>query len=120
MLSKTSVSLLMLGGQASATYLYVSSYKGVITTLNLTDSTLTEVATNDGCGSSPSWLTLSSPDGVLYCNDEGFATWPTGHIATFATNDDGSLDLLSSVETLVGGVNNLPYGPEGSGLAVAY
>lgn len=119
MLSKTTASLLMLGGQASATYLYVASYTGIVTTLNLTDSTLSEVATNAECGSSPSWLTLSS-DGVLYCNDEGFATWPIGHVATFTTHDDGSLEFLDSEETLVGGVSSVLYGPEDNGLAVAY
>lgn len=120
MFSRSAASLLVLGGQASATYLYVSSYTGIITTLNLTGSTLTEVATNDECGSSPSWLTLTSPEGILYCNDEGFATWPTGHIASFTTHDDGSLEFLDSQETLVGGVSSLLYGPNNNGLALAY
>lgn len=119
MLSKTAASLLMLGGQASATYLYVASYTGIVTTLNLTDSTLEEVATSSECGSSPSWLTLRD-DGTLYCNDEGFATWPIGHVVSFSTNEDGSLEFLDSEDTFVGGVSSLLYGEEDNGLAVAY
>lgn len=116
------LSLLLLGGQASATYLYVSSYSGVVSTLNLTQSadgaTLDVIATSEECGSSPSWLTLDGS--TLYCADEGFATWPNGTLVTYTTNDDGSLEFLDSEQTFVGGVSSVPYGKEGNGLAVAY
>lgn len=111
---------LLLGGHASATYLYVSSYSGFVTTLNLTGTALETVAATDACGTSPSWLTLDPTDGVLYCADEGFGTWPDGTIVSLATNDDGTLGPLDAQTTLVGGVSTQIYGSEGNGLAVAY
>lgn len=117
------LSLLLLGGQASATYLYVSSYSGIVTTLELAQAsngtTLKTISSNNECGSSPSWLQLTS-EGVLYCTDEGFATWPNGTISTYSTNDDGSIELLGAQETLAGAVSTVLYGKDDNGLALAY
>lgn len=117
------LSLLLLGGQASATYLYVSSYTGVITTLELKGSgsktTLEAVSSNDECGVSPSWLTLDPSDGVVYCTDEGFSG-PPGTITSFATHEDGSLSVLDAQDTFVGGVSAVLYGENANGLGVAY
>ena len=117
------LSLLLLGGQASATYLYVSSYSGVITTLKLngsgSETTLEAVSSNDECGGSASWLTLDPSDGVVYCTDEAWAG-PPGAITSFATHEDGSLSVLDTQETFVGGVSVVQYGDNANGLGVAY
>jgi 6-phosphogluconolactonase (cycloisomerase 2 family) len=116
---------LLLGAQASATILYAASYAGDVTSLKLTledgVGTLETLATNDGCASSPSWLTLDNENNVLYCADEGFATWPNGTIVAFQTQEDGTLEVLDSEITLFGAVSTVFYGSEAaSGLAVAY
>lgn len=122
-LPRNALSLVLLGGQASATYLYVSSYSGVVTTLSLSEgsngTSLTAIASNDQCGSSPSWLQLTD-DGVLYCVDEGFATWPDGTFSSYTTNDDGSIELLDAEITNNGGVSTVFYGKNSKGVALAY
>lgn len=120
MLDKTVLSTLLLGGQASATYLYVSSYSGDVTTLSFDGETLETVATTNECATAPSWLTLDTSKNVLYCADEGFGTWPNGTVVAFEPQEDGSLTVLSKETTLVGAVSILQYGPEDSGIAVAY
>lgn len=106
-------------GSASATYLYASSYSGVVTTLKWTKSGLETVSTTKECGGSPSWLTLDSASGLLHCNDEAWST-PQGSISTFKTAKNGSLELLGKESTLAGGVSAAFYGKDKSGLAVAY
>lgn len=122
-LPRNALSLLLLGGQASATYLYVSSYSGVVTTLNLSKdsngTSLTAVASDSQCGSSPSWLELTE-DGTLFCVDEGFATWPNGTLSTYSTNADGSIELLHAEITINGAVSTVHYGAGGNGVAMAH
>jgi len=120
MLDKSILSALLLGAQASATYLYVSSYSGDVTTLSFDGETLETVATTNECATAPSWLTLDKSKNILYCADEGFGTWPNGTVVAFEPQEDGSLTVLSKETTLVGAVSILQYGPENSGIAVAY
>jgi hypothetical protein len=120
----SALALLLLAGQASATYLYVASYSGFVSTLNLTETegsaSLEVVAQDNKCGPIPSWLTLKE-DGTLICVDEGWKTWPDATTAIYSTNDDGSLSLLSAVnKVLVGSVSTVVYGADDSHLAVAH
>ena len=104
------------------TLLYVSSYAGTITTLNLTQSpdgtTLTLVATSDGCSPNPSWLTLDSTNARLYCLDEGLDTL-NGTLSSFEIQRSGALARLDKVETINGPVSAVVYGDGGRGLALA-
>ncbi|KAI9902782.1 hypothetical protein N3K66_002134 [Trichothecium roseum] len=124
MLNKNqAVASLLLAGGAQASLLYVASYSGYVSTLNLTDDgsgakTLESVAESDGCSTAPSWLTLDKEKAVLYCLDEGFGTWPNGSFASLQTNDDGSLTLLDKEVTINGPVSAVPFGE--SGIAVAH
>ena len=115
---------LLLSARSEATLLYVSSYGGTVTTLNLTlasggAASLTEVSSTDGCPGNPSWLTLDYPNAVLYCIEEGFNT-KNATIASFKTVDDGSLKLLGKINTIGGPVSGVIYGDGGRGLAVAH
>ncbi|KAH6659535.1 Lactonase, 7-bladed beta-propeller-domain-containing protein [Truncatella angustata] len=110
---------------SSATLLYVSSYAGTVTTLNLTlpsvDNTTTAaleaISSSTGCASSPSWLTLDSTKSVLYCTDEGLTT-PLGSLSSFQTNSDGNLVQLDQLSVISGPVSAIIYGG-GEGLALA-
>ncbi|OAA68870.1 3-carboxymuconate cyclase [Cordyceps fumosorosea ARSEF 2679] len=123
-------SLLLLAGSAAANpnILYVTSYAGTITTLNLTETTppaggkypsVKAVATSDGCKASPSWLTLKQPCPMLYCIDEGLET-PGGSLSSYRTNDDGTLTQIGKVTTAPGPVSGVFYGAKGHGFAMAH
>ncbi|KAK6085605.1 extracellular aldonolactonase [Seiridium cupressi] len=109
---------------SSATLLYVSSYAGTVTTLDLTlpsgntSAALEAISTSTGCASSPSWLTLDSSKSVLYCADEGLTT-PLGSLTSFQTNVDGSLVQLDQLSVISGPVSAVVYGDAGDGLALA-
>lgn len=122
--------------QASAAFLYASSYSGDVTTLNLTlaaptpsrarcvgsvippgSGSLVAVSSTDGCAGSPAWLELDYDNAVLYCSDEGL-TKATGSMSSFRTTDDGELLLLNKIDTKQGPVSSVLYG--NGGLAVAH
>ena len=112
---------------SSATLMYVTSYAGTLTTLNLTTpavgdnsskASLAQVSVTDGCAGSTSWLTLDSANNILYCLDEAFAS-PNGTLVTFRTSDNGTLTQLDKVPTLGGPVSAVLYGSNATGLAVA-
>lgn len=117
-------SLLLTGTVAASNLVYVSSYSGVISTLNLTTTAgrinqLTPIKTSNGCAANPSWLTLDRPNAVMYCTDEGFAG-PDGSLSSFRTNSDGSLTRLGRIATLGGPVSGVKYGEKGRGFALAH
>lgn len=105
---------------SSATLLYVSSYAGTVTTLDLTISSpsagsLQSVATSIECGAQPSWLTLVGSN--LYCVDEAFGQ-NNGSLVSFKVTE-GRLSILNKVTTIGGPVSSVVYGESGRGLAVA-
>lgn len=99
------LSPISLGGLVSstvATNLYVSSYGGNITSVQLTHLpdggySLTEISANNGSLPSPSWLTLQ--DNVLYCLDEGLPV-PNGSIASYKTSKSGEITLIERHPTI--------------------
>ncbi|OAA65948.1 YkgB protein [Niveomyces insectorum RCEF 264] len=122
--------------QAAAVLVYVTSYAGTLTSLNLTLSaapwsnatnatthagpkaTITSLAVNDGCAPQASWLTLDKPNGILYCLDESFGN-PNGSLSSYQTSANGTLTQLKRVKTPSGPVYATIYGAGGRGLAVA-
>lgn len=118
--------LLCAASYSSAVLLYVASYSGTVTTLNLTlpigdeIAVLEAVSSTDGCAGSPSWLTLDYANSVLYCTDEGLTSGEEGSLSAFSTNEDGSLELLDKVSTVLGPVSAVVYGHDSRGLAVAH
>ncbi|KAK3944925.1 Lactonase, 7-bladed beta-propeller-domain-containing protein [Diplogelasinospora grovesii] len=101
--------------------IYVTSYAGTVTTLNLTivGTGLQTVASTTDCGVQPSWLTLDKTDpSIVYCVDESWGK-TNGTLASFRKAKNGSLSLLSKVGTIGGPVNAVVYGEGNRGLAVA-
>jgi hypothetical protein len=117
---------LSLATATSATLLYVTSYAGMVTTLNLTlpaggygsTGELEAISTSTECSTSPSWLTLDHANSVLYCLNEGLT--PPGSLSSFKTSEDGSLVLLDQLDVLLGPVSSVIYGEDRDGLAVAH
>ncbi|CZT08726.1 uncharacterized protein RAG0_13734 [Rhynchosporium agropyri] len=92
--------------------LYVASYSGNITTVELTEKTdgveLKATFQSQGCAPSPSWLDYYGKTSTLFCTDEGFPT-PEANFTSFKVDSDGSLTFLDRVTTLNGGVNTVTY-----------
>lgn len=89
--------------KASATFLYVSSYSGNITTLDLTESSnktysLSLVDSNNGCAPNASYITSDLPN--LYCLGENIVG-TNGTLASFKVDEDsGVLTKVSNSSTL--------------------
>ncbi|KAF5123602.1 putative 6-phosphogluconolactonase [Metarhizium anisopliae] len=126
-----SSSMLLTAAHAAANVLYVSSYSGKVTTLDLNSArspscraadnvpVLKAVSSTDGCAVSPSWLTLDHAHSTLFCIDEALPS-DKGSLSSFKTNSNGSLTTLNKAVTLGGPVSGALYGPNGSALAVAH
>jgi hypothetical protein len=111
----------LLAGSTSATLLYVTSYAGTITTLDLVEgatSKLETVASTTACGANPSWLTLDYSKSFVYCLDEAWGQ-SAGSVTSFYTHRNGSLTPLAKAELVAGPVNIAEFGVGGHGLAIA-
>lgn len=106
-----------------ATNLYVSSYAGTITSLQLNQErngaySLTQIAVNNGSYPNPSWLTKDEYNDVVYCVDEGL-TVPNGSLASYKTSRSGELTQIDRHTVISGPVHSVVYNG-GSALAVAH
>ncbi|KAH8200061.1 hypothetical protein TruAng_005783 [Truncatella angustata] len=97
--------------------LLVSHYSGQVYSLDLTVSgsvgTLKSTSSTGGCGKMPSWLTLDSDKGILYCFDESGAGQQGisgGVVTSYTVNTDGSLKQVGQAKTLGGDVHGWFYG----------
>lgn len=106
---------------ASSTRLYVSSYTGNITTLNLTHKNgtynLAQISTTNGCGANATWLQFSPKQSILYCLDEGIVL-KNGSLNSFTINNTTGLPTPNShTPTLAAPVNSAIYtSPNGTQL----
>lgn len=108
---------------AAATNLYVSSYIGTITSLQLIEHvdgrySLEEVSVSNGCEPNPSWLTKDEYSGVIYCADEGLNT-VNGSLNSFHTTANGVLSQIDRHSVASGPVSSVVYN-DGKALAVAH
>jgi hypothetical protein len=108
---------------AVATNLYVSSYIGTITSLQLVQSrngsyTLSQVAINNGSEPNPAWLTKDEYNDVVYCVDEGLSV-VNGSLASYKTSPSGVLTQIDRHSVINGPVSSIVYNG-GKGLAVAH
>jgi 6-phosphogluconolactonase (cycloisomerase 2 family) len=93
----TRSSLIVLGAAyASASNLFVTDYDGHLTSVQLRSSSVGEYQINatiayNECGANPTWSTVDSGRGVLYCLDEGFANETAGALTSFSIKRDGQL-----------------------------
>lgn len=99
---------------SAATNLFVTSYGGTLTTLILEASkngsySLDTAYSSSNCGSSPTWLTLDSERGILYCLDEGLST-TNGTVNSLRVDEDGGLTLATSQPSITGPVSSVLYG----------
>ncbi|KAI1361760.1 putative isomerase YbhE [Xylaria arbuscula] len=111
----------LLAGSTSATLLYVTSYAGTVTTLDLVEggtTTLETVASTTACGTNPSWLALDYSKSFVYCLDEAWGL-TTGTVTSFYTYPNGTLEPLASADVIAGPVNIAEFGVGGHGLAIA-
>ncbi|KAI0100899.1 putative isomerase YbhE [Nemania sp. FL0031] len=111
----------LLAGSTSATLLYVTSYAGTVTTLDLVEGAATKLETvtsTTACGANPSWLTLDYSKSFVYCLDEAWGQ-PTGAVTSFYTEKNGSLTPLAKAELVAGPVSIAEFGVGGHGLAIA-
>ncbi|GAW18608.1 hypothetical protein ANO14919_080860 [Xylariales sp. No.14919] len=112
---------LSLAGSTSATLLYVTSYAGTVTTLDLVEGATTEletVASTTACGANPSWLALDYSKSFVYCLDEAWGQ-PTGAVTSFYTHANGTLEPLATADLVAGPVSIAEFGVGGHGLAIA-
>lgn len=98
---------------ASATNLWIADYGGSITTVALTEAdgkySLEKTSSTDKCGPNPSWLTVDTNRGLMFCLNEGLSS-PNGSIASFTINDDASLKAVKNQTTISGPVSGVIYG----------
>ncbi|KAI0403733.1 Lactonase, 7-bladed beta-propeller-domain-containing protein [Xylaria palmicola] len=112
---------LLLAGSTSATLLYVTSYAGTVTTLDLVEGATTKLetlASTTACGANPSWLALDYSKSFVYCLDEAWGQ-PTGSVTSFYTHANGSLTPLATADVVAGPVSIAEFGVGGHGLAIA-
>jgi 6-phosphogluconolactonase (cycloisomerase 2 family) len=106
----------------SATKLYVSSYTGNITTLDLKHSndkySLDHVDTVGGCGANASWLQFDPKRENLYCLDEGIVA-ANGSLNSYKVDASGALKPNNHLLTPLAPVNSVIYtSPNGTQLMV--
>ncbi|KAG7008189.1 3-carboxy-cis,cis-mucoante lactonizing enzyme [Physcia stellaris] len=112
---------------ASANLLYVSSYAGTISTLNLTKAAdnqyhLAQISSTPGCAPNASFITLDSKYHNLYCLNEGIVD-ANGSLVSFKVDPhEGTLKQVKSLKTPAAPVNSALYnGKNGAQLlAVAH
>ena len=107
----------------ATTNLFVSSYAGTITSLQLSPAeiggySLKTVAVNTVAQTNPSFLNKDELNGIVYSVDEGFSG-PNGSVSAYTASKSGDLTLLGRTVTLGGPVSTVVYNG-GKGLALAH
>ena len=111
-------------GTSVATKLYVSSYAGTVTSLELSGTassnyTLRQVGVNTASRTAPSWLEKDNLNGVVYSLDEGFSG-PNGSITAFQTTASGLLAQIGNALPVISGPVSSVLFNGGKALAVAH
>jgi hypothetical protein len=106
-----------------STNLYVSSYAGTITSLQLNQEldglfSLKEVSVSVGSQLNHSWLTKDDYNDVIYCVDEGLAA-PNGSLASYKVARSGELSQIDQHTVISGPVSSVVYNG-GKALALAH
>jgi 6-phosphogluconolactonase (cycloisomerase 2 family) len=88
--------------------LFVSSYSGVVRSINLSGSghqwTLKNIADNTDCGKSPSWLTYDAAQRRLYCLNEGLEE-ANGSVTALSVSKEGLFSKAGGQTLLQGPVS---------------
>lgn len=99
------LSALLTSGNAAN--IFVSHYSGVVYSLTLTGSSLTQNSTVT-LGGQPSWLTFNSTDRTLYVADETGSG--SAQVWSVAAASNGGLKQLGKASAPLGAVANVQYG----------
>lgn len=120
---------LSLAMPAIAVNLFVASYSGNITVLQLTSDNdndndsydLRQIRTENTHTPNPSWLLHDSENTVLYCSDDDDANINEyGHLSAFTYSDDGVMSKVpGELSTPRGGVSTTFYN-SGQAMAMAH
>ncbi|KAI9649666.1 hypothetical protein NHQ30_002247 [Ciborinia camelliae] len=103
--------------------LFVSSYVGTISTLQLAHYpngtySLNSISVNNVTTDNPSWLHKDPNNGILYCLNEGLSV-DNGSISSFKVGEGGVLSLVDNVSTISGPVSSILFNG-GKNLAAAH
>ena len=96
--------------------LLVSHFSGSVYSLSYKEGTgngnnaLSIKSSVQGCGKMPTWLTLDSANGTLYCFDE--ESTGSGVVSSYVVANDGSLKLSGQAQTVGKDVHGWLYGGE--------
>jgi Lactonase, 7-bladed beta-propeller len=104
--------------------LYLSSYTGAVTTLELRSSrhsgfSLRVICSTMICAPNPSWLTLDLDNSTVYCTEPGVTSGVAGSLHSLKILPDDSLLPLSSISTPIGAAHTAMYGTK-QALGIAY
>lgn len=116
---------LLLASAASASNLFVSSYAGPVTTLELTRNASTKsynlqtISSTNECAYNASWLLFEPSHRVLYCIGEGMDSSTRGGLTVFSAQADGSLKKTDQHDTPWGGVHAAIYGDKAGNRSLA-
>ncbi|KAH8678802.1 Lactonase, 7-bladed beta-propeller-domain-containing protein [Tricladium varicosporioides] len=121
-LAASSIHTCAIAQATGSTKLYVSSYAGTITSLDLSKTaggySLKSVAVNTGSAPSTTWIEKDPTKSIIYVLDEGF-TSPNGSFAAYTTSASGALTQINRLMTLGGPVSSVLYNG-GKSIAVAH
>ncbi|EMC97877.1 hypothetical protein BAUCODRAFT_31884 [Baudoinia panamericana UAMH 10762] len=122
MKATTAFTVMAMTVAASATNLFVSDYNGYVNTYSLTaregNYSLTSIFNTTECAPNPSWLTIDTNRGLLFCMNEGLNT-VNGSLSSFTINGDGSLTHVENTTTPSGPVHGVIYGNAAGQRAIA-
>jgi 6-phosphogluconolactonase (cycloisomerase 2 family) len=126
LLSLSVIYVLSLAFKTEATRLFVASYAGTITTINVSKDhssgySLQETTSTLACalpGSPPSWIVLDKKGETLYCTNPG-QDLPNGKLFSLDVEKNGSLTPLNSIDTPLSAAYAAIYN-NNNALAVAY
>lgn len=114
---------------AKTTRLFIASYAGTISTLELTDNSkgysLSKTSESRLCNladgkSPPSWITLDANKNILYCLNPGESSeLRSGMLFSLKIHENGTLSMLDSIAVPKSAAHAAIF-DEGDSLGVAY
>ncbi len=118
--------LLSLALQSEAATLFVASYAGTLTTIDVSGHAsqgrnLRQITQSDACaipGSPPSWITLDAARDTLYCTNPG-VDLPSGKLISIHVQRNGSLATLDTIDVPIYAAHSAIYN-RGDTIGIAY
>ncbi|KAH6614042.1 Lactonase, 7-bladed beta-propeller-domain-containing protein [Boeremia exigua] len=103
-----SIFVSLLPSLTQAATLFAAQSSGDLSTLALTRSggsySLSVTSTTRECGGNPSWLSLDTPQRLVYCLDRGVSSATKGSLNSFRIGEGGALSKIDSADAPFSGV----------------